>query len=160
MNKSHLLKQIVQELEALHQVAVQAAQQAYNTATHEENVAENKYDTLGLEAAYLAQGQSRRVAECEADLAAFNRLTATTFSAESPIAIGALVELKDELGIEHSLFLGPAAGGLKLSFNEKEIMVITPSAPLGQALMGNSVGDEVAMTVAGQKKHYEVVAVK
>ena len=32
--------------------------------THEENIAENKYDTLGLEAAYLAQGQAQRVNEC------------------------------------------------------------------------------------------------
>ena len=40
--------------------AEQAAQAAHETATHEENIAENKYDTLGLEAAYLATGQVRR----------------------------------------------------------------------------------------------------
>jgi len=33
---------------------------AHETATHEENIAENKYVTLGLEAAYLATGQARR----------------------------------------------------------------------------------------------------
>lgn len=38
----------------------QAAQIAHEAATHEENIAENKYDTLGLEAAYLATGQARR----------------------------------------------------------------------------------------------------
>ena len=38
----------------------QAARVAHEAATHEENIAENKYDTLGLEAAYLAAGQTRR----------------------------------------------------------------------------------------------------
>jgi hypothetical protein len=32
----------------------------YETATHEENIAENKYDTLGLEASYLAAGETGR----------------------------------------------------------------------------------------------------
>jgi hypothetical protein len=40
--------------------AEQAVRAAHETATHEENIAENKYDTLGLEAAYLATGQARR----------------------------------------------------------------------------------------------------
>ena len=31
-----------------------AAQTAYEAATHAENIAENKYDTLGLEASYLS----------------------------------------------------------------------------------------------------------
>ncbi len=159
MNKSLLLKQILQQLTTLHQVATDAALQAYNTATHEENVAENKYDTLGLEAAYLAQGQSQRVAECEAALAAFNKLTAEPLSEESHIAIGALVELRDERGGQLSLFMGPAAGGVKLTFDNRDIIVITPSAPLGQRLLGCGVGDEVEMTVGSQKRHYEVMAV-
>ncbi|HHA19028.1 MAG TPA: transcription elongation factor, partial [Methylophaga sp.] len=134
MNKSLLLKHIVEKLDAIHQGAINAAMQAYNTATHEENVAENKYDTLGLGAAYLAQGQSQRVAECEADLTEFKKLPATVFSSYSPIDIDALVCLKDELGASQTLFLGPAAGGLKLSFDQKWITLITLSAPLGATL--------------------------
>ena len=125
MNKALLLEQILNALEAVHQGAVDAAMQASDTATHEENVAENKYDTLGLEAAYLAQGQARRVAECEDDVAAFKKLVATPFTGKTPIAVGAVITLEDERGTEQTLFIGPAAGGLKVRFNEKEIMVIT-----------------------------------
>ena len=159
MNKSLLLKHILEELEALHQGAMNAAMQAYNTATHEENVAENKYDTLGLEAAYLAQGQSQRVAECEADLAEYKKLSATVFTAQTPIEIGALVLLKDELGQSQSLFIGPAAGGVKLSFQQNAITIITLSAPLGVALRGHLVGDEIEMKIGGKEKCYEVMAV-
>ena len=159
MNKSLLLKQIQQELEALLQVAKEAAHQAYTTATHEENVAENKYDTLGLEAAYLAQGQSRRVAECEADVAAYKGVAVTMFSPQTPIAIGALIELKDEFGDEKLLYLGPAAGGLTFAFKQQTITIITPSAPLGAALMGLFVADELTIKVATKEIHYEVIAV-
>lgn len=160
MNKALLLEQILDALEAVQQGAVDAAMQASDTATHEENVAENKYDTLGLEAAYLAQGQAGRVAECKADMAAFEKLVAIDFTGEMPIAVGAVISLEDEHGTEQTLFLGPAAGGLKVCFNEKEIMVITRSAPLGAALFGRFEGDEVDIDVGGEKKHYAITVVE
>ena len=159
MNKALLLKQLLNALEAVHQGAVDAAMQASDTATHEEAVAENKYDTFGLEASYLAQGQAKRVTECEDDVAAFKNLPATDFTGETPIAVGAVITLEDERGTEQRLFLGPAAGGLKVRFNEKDIMVISSSAPLGAALFGHVEGDKVDIDVGGEKKHYEITAV-
>ena len=44
-----LLASLDQEIEA----ALAAAQQAQETASHEDNQPENQYDTLSLEAAYL-----------------------------------------------------------------------------------------------------------
>lgn len=158
MNKSRLLKHLLEELEALHQGAINAALQAYNTATHEENVAENKYDTLGLEAAYLAQGQSRRVAECEADVAAFKKLTASAFPLDSPVDVGALVCLKDGSGVTQLLFIGPSAGGLKVTFDQQSVTVVTLSAPLGVALQGRLVGDEIGLKLGGREQYYEIVA--
>ena len=63
MDKPALLAHIIQRLNADLQQAVQAAEAAHADATHEESVAENQYDTLGLEASYLAAGHSRRVLE-------------------------------------------------------------------------------------------------
>lgn len=159
VDKALLQQQLVQVLETVHQSAIDAAMLAYNTAIDEENVAENRYDTLGLEAAYLAQGQAQRVTACEAELNAFKAMPAMNFSPAAPIAVGALITLHQEHGGEQHLFLGPAAGGLKLLFGGKPIMVITHSAPLGQALLGRVAGDEVTVGVAGTTRHYEIVAV-
>ena len=52
-----ILHQLQQDLA----VAAAASQQAHDSATHTENVPENQYDTLALEAAYLAHGQSQRI---------------------------------------------------------------------------------------------------
>ncbi len=46
MNKQVLLERIQAQLEQTLQIATEAAMRAYNTATDDENVAENKYDTL------------------------------------------------------------------------------------------------------------------
>lgn len=160
MNKSLLLKQILYSLEAVHQSAIDAAMQASDTATHEENVAENKYDTLGLEAAYLAQGQAKRVSECETDVVAFKNIVATDFTEATPIDVGAVISLEDESGTEQTLFLGPAAGGLKVHFNGQSLMLITRSAPLGAALLGHVEGDEVEIKVGSEKKRYTITSVE
>ena len=57
MNKTQLHQQLMTHLQQLLNNAKAAAKRAHETATSEENIAENKYDTLALEAAYLAQGQ-------------------------------------------------------------------------------------------------------
>jgi len=159
MNKTRLLEQISLTLEAVHRTALKATAQAQDTATNKNNVAENKYDTLGLEAAYLAHGQAQRVVECEIDLAAYKNLKALDFTDETPVALGAMILLKDESGSEQSLFLGPAAGGLKFSFEEKEYLIITPSAPLGRAVLGCFVYDEVELNLGGQIKRFEIIAI-
>ena len=60
MDKFLLLQQVLERLAEDLLQAEQASRAAHEAATHEENIAENKYDTLGLEAAYLATGQARR----------------------------------------------------------------------------------------------------
>ncbi len=160
MNKDSLHKAIINALLDVHESAVGAVTRANDTATHEENVAENKYDTLGLEASYLAHGQSQRLAECESDLVKFRKLPVTEFTENTTIALGALVTLEDEQAQQKQLFLGSVAGGLKLHFKGHDIMLITTSAPLGKALLGHFVGDEIVVLVGAQKIRYEIIAVQ
>ena len=69
MNKHAVHQLVLEKLSVDLDIAQRAAQTAYETATHEENIAENKYDTLGLEASYLAAGQAKRVEEIKQALA-------------------------------------------------------------------------------------------
>ena len=59
MNKTQLLKQIVSCLSESLGILEKAARASHEEATHESSKAESKYDTRGLEAAYLAGGQAR-----------------------------------------------------------------------------------------------------
>ena len=60
MNKRELVNQIIQQLTGEVEVLFKAARAAHAEATHEQSKAEDKYDTRGLEASYLARGQSRQ----------------------------------------------------------------------------------------------------
>ena len=155
-NKAQLHDLILNALQGLVDNAQAAVDRAYEAATHEENIAENKYDTLGLEASYLTQGQSRRLAQCESDLAAFKALTPRPFSANDPITIGALVQVIDDKNREQAFFLGPSAGGVKVRFQECDVVMITPEAPLGKALLNGAVWDEIAVPISGRVARYEI----
>lgn len=157
MNKIQLIKHIIAQLEDVYRNAVAAANRAHSSATDKENIAENKYDTLGLEAAYLAEGQARRVLECEVELNEFKRLLLVDDACHDEVKVGSFIHLEDDHGQGGYLFLGASAGGLKVSFENKLIMIITPESPLGKALLGLSVDDEVQLLVAGEKVNYCIV---
>ncbi|VVN11298.1 GreA/GreB family elongation factor [Pseudomonas fluorescens] len=159
MNKQTVHQLIIDKLRIDLDIAERAAQTAYETATHEENIAENKYDTLGLEASYLAAGQARRVEEIRQSLALCQNLTLRPYDDQRGIEVGALLGLEDEKGREQWLFLAPDAAGLKVDLVGQLITVITPRSPLGKSLLGKFEGDEVEITVAGARQQFAVTEV-
>jgi transcription elongation GreA/GreB family factor len=159
MNKRAIIKKIVARLNEELQVYFRAAQFSRAEATHESSKAESKYDTRGLEASYLARGQSRQAAELEAAIAEFEKLPVKTFGADDPIGIGALVELKNG-GETLFYFIGPRAGGTEVLHDKKEILVITPQSPLGEQLMGKKSGDQPPLTLGGTRKPAKIICVE
>jgi len=159
MNKRALIRKIIVRLTEELEVYFRAANASRAEATHEQNKAEGKYDTRGLEASYLARGQSRQAAEIESAIAAFEKLAAHPLADGEAIDIGALVEL--EHGGENSFyFLGPRAGGTEVVHEKKEILVITPQSPLGEQLMGKKQGDQPQLTLGGAKQTAKILMVE
>ena len=158
MNKRAVLQKIIGKLTEELGVYFRAAQNSRAEATHEQNKAESKYDTRGLEASYLARGQSRQAAELEAAIAEFEKLEVRKFAASEPIDLGALVEL--EMDGEKSLyFLGPRAGGTEIVQDRREILVITPPSPLGAQLLARKQGDRLQLELAGRREPARILSV-
>ncbi|MFO2464069.1 transcription elongation factor GreAB [Pseudomonas sp. 15FMM2] len=160
MNKHAVHQLILEKLVADLDIAQRAAQTAYETATHEENIAENKYDTLGLEASYLAAGQARRVEEIRQSLLRCETLNLHPYDDQRGIEVGSLLGLEDEHGRQQWLFLAPDAAGLKVDVVGQPVTVITPRSPLGKSLLGKFEGDEVEIVVAGARQQFAVTEVK
>jgi len=159
MNKRAIIKKIIARLTEELQVYFRAAKFSRAEATHESSKAESKYDTRGLEASYLARGQSKQAAELEAAIAEFEKLAVRNFGADEPIDLGALVEL--EHGGEISIyFIGPRAGGTEILHDKKEILVITPQSPLGEQLMGKKSGQEPQLDFGGAKQAAKIISVE
>lgn len=159
MAKTQLLELITATLARNLDIAQRAAQTAYETATHEENVAENKYDTLGLEASYLATGQARRTEEIRQALLKYRGLIPRDYDAAVGIQVGALIDLENTRGERQQVFLGPDAAGLTLAIDGQAVTVITPHAPLGMALLGKFEGDEVSIRVGNTLQQSEILSV-
>ncbi len=91
-------------------------------------------------------------------LEAYKVLSLRHFAADAPIRLTALVTLEAEDGTEKRVFIGPQAGGLKVTDDGSEVVVITPSSPLGQGLIGKVAGDRVAIGRGNLEKEFEIVA--
>ncbi|NBV23242.1 MAG: transcription elongation factor GreAB [Proteobacteria bacterium] len=141
------------------QTYVRAAKSARAEATDEQSRAENKYDTRGLEASYLAAGQVRQVMELESAIAAFEGLSVRKFAAGEGIGMGALVELEQN-GVPMFYFIGPAAGGTEVKVATNEVLVITPQSPLGGQLQGRKQGDRLELALGGAKRRAVVLRVE
>lgn len=160
INKSKVVSLIVEKLQSDLTVANQAVKAAHERATHEETQAKSQYDTFALEASYLAHGQSKRAEELSLALGKYQSLAVRDFNDRSEIALTALVQLENEDGEEKLVFLGPDSGGLKITCDGKRVVIVTPNAPLGEALLGKSVGDSVEVQGDRSSQSLDIVAVK
>jgi transcription elongation GreA/GreB family factor len=161
MNKPDLLRLIIEQL--THDLAVQfnAALAAHEASTHEENIPDNKYETLALEASYVAQGQANRAQEIRRALETYKQLTPQNYDDNSTIGLTALVSLSGDDDTTRKVFVGPLEGGMKVidRVTGAEIVVITPASPLGRDLIGRTTGDLVKIGVSSGSIEFEIVEV-
>ncbi len=159
MNKRALIKKIIAKLTSELEVYFRAAQSSRAEASHEQSKPENKYDTRGLEASYLAIGQSKQARELETAIVEFGKLAARKFAVGEAIGLGALVKL--ETGAETSFyFIGPRAGGTEVVHDKQEVLIITPQSPLGAQLMEKKQGDRPQLELGGRRQVARIISVE
>ena len=156
MNKRALLNRIIARLQSELDMLTQAALSTHAEATDEENKAEDKYDTRGLEASYLAIGQSKAAEEAAQAVAQFSALTARDFGSTEPVSLGALLLLESN-GHSTHYFMGPRSGGTEIEQEGHTVLVITPQSPLGRQLMGRTQGATLYLDLGG-KRTQQIVA--
>ena len=154
MNKQEILTLIIERLRADLLVAEQAVAIARDTATHKDALGSSQYETMGLEASYLAHGQGQRLLEIERALGYFSRLKLP--APNESVSLGSLVELHDENCVAQYLWLAAEAGGLKVEYAGENITVVTPKSPLGRALIGREAGEVVEVSIGGKERSYSI----
>jgi hypothetical protein len=159
ISKSRVLHQITQELSRTLETLAGAARVMHADASDEQNKPEDKYDTRGLETAYLASSQARQATEAEQALAQYQSLKLQKFTGKTPIALTALVELESR-GTRAFYFLGPTSGGTEVHVAGQEILVITPESPLGRELVGKKTGDHVKLQTRGPWRESRIISVR
>lgn len=80
------------------------------------------------------------------------------FNPVSQIQIGSLVEVESNNEKQY-FFLLPKIGGLKIEVDGKNIMILTPEAPMTQAILDKKVGDKVEINIVEIKKNIEILEI-
>ncbi|TKB45364.1 GreA/GreB family elongation factor [Thalassotalea mangrovi] len=155
MNKQVLIDKLIALAENNLEEAEQALQAAHAAAIDDQSVAENQYDTLGLEASYLALGQSKRIAELKSKVQGLKAFSPAHFKEDDEIGAGAIVQLD---GTPTLYFLCPFSGGETLSAGNKTIIAISPQSPLGEELLELGVGDTVQLP--NRQQSFEIIALE
>jgi transcription elongation GreA/GreB family factor len=152
ISRARLKQALLDQARAALELARAAHAAAVEGATHSEARAENDKDTRGLEQSYLARGHAARVEETEGALGAIARLPEGTAGAK--VAMGAVVTVEDDDGEQQRYYLAPWGGGVALPGN---VLAVTPSSPIGAALVGKELGDDVEIQRPGGRRTLTVV---
>ena len=143
---------VASELEALESLAGDARDEA----TSSETKAEGKYDTRATEASYLARGQAWRIVELKRLLAWLETFDSGRVFTEQVVQVGALVEISGAR--QEVVFLAPI-GGTKAKVENQTVRVISPSSPLGEAMVELEVGDAFEVHSPRGLLEYEITAI-
>ena len=160
MNKLQIITKITKLLTSELTLATNAASTAHSDAIDDQSVAETQYDTLAIEASYLAEGQSKRVQEYQEALKAYQQLNSPDFDQNTPIGLTALIQLSKDQAGKSWFFIGPFAGGFRCNLDDQLITVITPASPMGQALMDKYQDDDIEIQLGSEKLTDTICSVK
>ncbi|MGB1090790.1 MAG: hypothetical protein ACPGYX_01605 [Oceanobacter sp.] len=155
-HKIQLKQQLLEDLDTDIEAAISAAQAAQQDAAHEDNQPENQYDTLSLEAAYLAHGQSERIRRIQDERIRVGQWSVSDSDVSKDqaeesesIRLGSLVCLakdadEDAEPEERWIWITPIGGReIHLSENQPGILVISKDTPLAKTLFKLDEGDDL-----------------
>ncbi len=160
IDKHQLLRQLQDRITSNLDGLIRRQQDTQKSATHEENRAEHAKDTRATEQSYLARGLAARVEEARRVAETLASADCRRFDAEDPIALMALVSLRDVSdGKEQSWWLVPGPAGVVLERGALQIQTVTPAAPLGRTLLGLGIDDEGSFSTPSGKRSFEIIEI-
>jgi transcription elongation GreA/GreB family factor len=138
MTRSQAITALRQALRTALAAVVAVAEDARSEATGAESKQEGQYDTRATEASYLARGQGQRVLELRRLASWFENLQLE--ASPDSVGLGTLVRLG---GDKSEWLLVAPVGGTHAEVEGEVVRVVSPSAPLGAAIMGLELDDAV-----------------
>jgi len=152
--RAHLLAALERALAAM----THSAEQTRSGVVHPDSRAEGDKDMRSTEQSYLARGQAMRAEDLGEQVQRFATTPLVRFAATEAIAPGALVQAL--VGRERRVFfLAMQGGGIELEVAGVKVTVVTPASPVGRALLGLRVGDELELPGKGGTREWEIEAI-
>lgn len=156
-NKQKAYDFIIQKVQSELDGLKEAYKSSHEYTTNEESQAESKWDTQSIEAGYLAGAQKVRVEELEQELKLLEEADIRDFHNEETIEIGSIVCLETNKKLMF-YFLLATGGGQMINVDGNVLITTTVFSPLGQELIGMSVGDEFEVETPKENRVYKIIS--
>lgn len=151
LDKRKLLAFYVESLREDVDLAHKAAHSAADMATHEESKPENKYDTRGLEASYLAAGHAKRIEDLKALILFFEQAQIPKIFSDAQISPWSLLHIRMDQKAQ-TVFILPKGIGKTLQLDGETVQIVTAQSPLGLELQNRFQGEEFEWKQGGKVK--------
>ncbi len=168
LNTRFLVDQLRQKLAQDAALATRAGCDARDAAQHSATAQEKREDgRTMIEFGNMARAQALRVEQIRQALAALDAFSAKglpRIARGSRIAVGAIVDAftEDETGeLGRTFVMLPVGAGEELQGpgGDGIITVLTPSSPVGRAMLGKGPGDVAEVVIKGEPIDWEVLEV-
>ncbi|MEW5741995.1 MAG: transcription elongation factor GreAB [Myxococcota bacterium] len=146
MDKGFLVQQLAARLQGMNEVAARTAAEARDEAKSGAQRAVN-----------LSRAHAQRSASTLEAVHALESFRPKPWVKGAPVGLGALVEVESDSG-GRTLFLAPVGGGAELEGpgGDGLFHVVTPTSPLGRAVMGKRPGAVVEVLVQGEVTEWTI----
>ena len=141
-DKNKIIERLIAKIKA----DIEKQKKSYKAAKHASidspGRMQSRYDTMGVESAWVADGLAKALDEKKSYVA---RLETFPFNESSDrICLGSIVGISsNESPALEYFFILPVASGYELQENDLKITTLTPETPLGKILIGKEVGEEI-----------------
>ena len=155
MYKKELLNKLLVVASGKELIAKKNQQQAQSNANEEEGAMQSRYSTFKEEGQYLAGGLRGLHEEFKMTVGVLRSLISGVIKDNNRVESLAIVDLQFENESIKKFFVLPVLGGEKVD----DLTIITPTTPLGKAILRKEIGDDFAFQVAGKIRKGEVINV-
>jgi len=135
-----------------------SAKDAAEGATHAENKSEGDKDMRATEESYVARGKAMRTEALAEELGRWETGTLRAYGADDAIGPGALVRVLID-DAPRVFLVSTHGGGRTVTVDGVEVTVVTPATPVGSALVGKKVGDDLTLAIRGAQRECVIDAV-
>ncbi len=142
MNKTHLKERLITMIKADIEKQRQSFGSARQASIDAPGRMQSRYDTTGIESAWVADGLARALREKESNLRcleSFHWSESTTY-----VSIGSVVKiLSSDSPAPEYFFVVPVLSGYEFFENGLTITTLSPETPLGSVLVGKKGGEKI-----------------
>lgn len=146
MNKKALLDQLIDILKKNIEIQRKSFESARQTSLEAPGRMQSRYDTMGIESAWVADGLAKSLIEKEKSV---TQLESFKFGdTVNRVCLGSVVGISsgESLSKEY-FFILPTASGYQLCENVITITTLTPTTPVGKALIGKQIGEDIEIQI-------------